>query len=78
MRVLVTISKSPPHSYLVKLHNQRLIEEVCDLLGRRKHSMAVVTALTKGLFERVVKDEEIRDLDADLVISDCSAQWDLT
>lgn len=78
MRVLVTIQKSPPHRYLVRLHKQSLIDEVVDLLGHGKHSKAIVTALTKGLFERIVNDGEMEDLGADLVLSDCSAQWDLT
>ena len=52
MRVLVTIRNSPAQVYMVRLLTRTLVDEVRELINRRKHSQAVVAVMTKGSFER--------------------------
>ena len=77
MNVLIVISKEPTQKLLVNLHTERLKEEVKSLIDDRKHTQAIVTALTKGRFECEVSDEDLKDLQADLILSEYSASWDL-
>lgn len=77
MNVLIVISKEPAQKFLVNLHTEKLKEEVKGLIGGRKHTQAIVTALTKGRFEREVVHEDLKDLQADLILSEYSASWDL-
>ena len=78
MRVLVTIRKSPPQIYLVKLFTEGLVEEVRDLISQRKHAKAIVTVMTKGSLEKEVEHREIPAVKADLILSTSNALWDLT
>lgn len=78
MRVLVLVNHSPQHIYLVKLNSRDLIDEVTQLINKRKHSKAVATAMSKGLVKSVVDNDEIKDIKAELVLSPSGASWDLT
>lgn len=78
MRVLVTIRNSPAQVYMVKLLTRSLVNEVRELINKRKHSQAVVTVMTKGSFEREVDEREISIVKADLILSKSNAMWDLT
>lgn len=77
MRVLIIVKRSPTHRYLIHLFTKALVEEIKDLIDRRQHSKAVATALTKGIMEREVFDEDIHGVDADLILSESNARWDL-
>ena len=77
MNVLIVISKEPAQKLLVKLHTEKLKKEVRGLINDRKHTQAIVTALTKGRFEREVVHEDLKDLQADLILSEYGASWDL-
>ena len=77
MNVLIVISKGLSQKYLVNLHTEKLKKEVKSLVSDRKHTQAIVTALTKGRFEREVAHEDLKDLQADLILSEYSASWDL-
>ena len=77
MDVLIVISKGLSQKLLVNLHTEKLKKEVSDLVNDRKHTQAIVTALTKGRFEREVACEDLKDLRADLILSEYSASWDL-
>jgi len=77
MNVLIVITKEPAQKLLVNLHTDKLKKEVRSLVSDRKHTQAIVTALTKGRFEREVAQEDLRNLQADLILSEYSASWDL-
>jgi len=78
MHVLVVIRKSPVRRFLVELHTNRLVREVARLAGKRKNSQAIVTALTKGKFEREVGESDLPGVKADLILTEENARWDLT
>ena len=77
MDVLIVISKEPAQKFLVNLHTEKLKKEVKCLVNDRKHTQAIVTALTKGRFEREVDNKDLQNLRADLILSEYSASWDL-
>jgi len=77
MDVLIVIQKGSTQKLLVNLHTEKLKQEIKDLISDRKHTQAIVTALTKGRFEREVAHEDLKDLRADLILSEYSASWDL-
>jgi hypothetical protein len=78
MKVLIVVSRNPAHRYLVNLHTEELIQEVTKLIGMRKHSQAIVSALSKGRFEREVAHHEVPKLSANLILTEDSVRWDLT
>lgn len=78
MRVLIIVARDPHHSFLVRLHTEKLRREVRDLVARRKNSLAMAMALSKGRFEKEVACHEIHDVEADLLISERSVSWDLS
>ena len=78
MKVLVVIKSSPSQRFLLELHTKQLVEEVARLLSRRKHSLAIATALSKGRFEKEISERELSDTKADLIITEQNASWDLT
>ena len=78
MKVLVVIKRSPAQRFLVELPSNRLVKEVSSLIAKRKHSKAIVAALTKGRFEREVLENEARMVKADIILTEESAHWDLT
>ena len=78
VRVLITVRRSPAQKYLVNLYTKALIREVRDLINQRKHSQAITTIFAKGIFERKVREEELRTIKADLMLSETTANWDLT
>lgn len=78
MRVLVIIERSPVQRFLVLLHTKKLVNEVKKLIGRRRHSQAIATALAKGRFEGVVADSGVPWVNAELILTEESAHWDLT
>lgn len=77
MNVLIVIQKGPSQKLLVNLYTEKLKKEVIGLVNDRKHTQAIVTALTRGRFEREVVHEDLKDLRADLILSEYSASWDL-
>ncbi len=78
MKVLVVIRRSPVQRFLVELHTNKLVKEVATLIGRRRHSKAIVTALSKGRFERQVADDELPNVRADVILTEHNVSWDLT
>jgi hypothetical protein len=77
MRVLIIISRSPSQRFLVKLHTDELMREVIKLIENRKNSKAMVTALSKGKFDRVVEEDDLARVEADLILSEDGASWDI-
>lgn len=77
MRVLLSTRKSPPQRYLVHLFTKDLIREVRELINQKRHSKAIDVAFRKGLLEREVGEDEVRSVEADLILSKDNARWDL-
>ena len=77
MNVLIVISKGQSQKILVKLHTEKLKKEVRGLINDRKHTQAIVAALTRGRFEREVEQKDLQSLSADLILSEYNASWDL-
>ena len=77
MRVLIVLKNSPIKRYLVHLYTEALIREVRELVNSRRHGQAMVAALSKGSFQRTVTDDEVHAVEADLILSENSASWDL-
>ena len=77
MKILVIVERSPKHRFLVRLHTPSLVKEVKTLVNRRKYTRAIVTALSKGVFEKEVSTEDLPGLDAGLILSEYSANWDI-
>lgn len=77
MKVLITIKRSPGQRYLVHLITKQLIAEVRELINSKKHSEAMVKAFTKGRFVREISESELPNIEADLILSENNARWDL-
>lgn len=78
MKVLIIIERSPKRRFLVNLHGKSLIKEIKNLINKRKHSQAIVTALAMGKFKNEIKERELPTLRADLILSETNANWDIT
>ena len=78
MRVLIIVAQDPHHSFLVWLHSEKLRHKIRNLIARGKNSLAMVTALSQGRFEKEVACNEIHGVKADLLISENSVSWDLS
>jgi hypothetical protein len=64
--------------FLVKLHKRELVKEVKRLINNGKYSKAIVWALFNGKIEGELAHDEIPGADAELIITEESARWDLT
>ncbi|MBN2453411.1 MAG: hypothetical protein JXB40_04035 [Candidatus Omnitrophica bacterium] len=78
MKVLIWIKHSPERRYLVDLHSRELVEEIRELLEKKNHSRAIVTALARGKFEREVFDHDLKGVKAGLILSEHNVRWDMT
>lgn len=77
MRVLIVTAKKPRQRFLVKLHTDELINEVKSLINKRKHSQAMVYALSNGKVEKHLTQHEIYHTGAELILTEDAARWDL-
>ncbi len=62
----------------MELHTNKLVKEVSALVAKRRNSQAIVTALTKGRFEREVHENETQGVRADIILTEESVHYDLT
>jgi len=77
MKVLIKIRNSPERLFLVELIEKSLIEEIKKLIWCKKYSKAMVTALSRGKFQRELSHQDIPKLDAKLILTKENARWDL-
>ncbi len=77
MRVLITLQRRRTHRYLVNLFTKSLISEMRDLIGDREYAKAMELVYFGGFFEKEIPEEDLPALKADLMLSDCSANWDV-
>jgi hypothetical protein len=78
MKILVIVERSPKHRFLVRLQTPGLVREVKAFVNRKKYTRAIVTALSRGIFEKEVSNEDLLGLDARLILSEYSANWDIS
>ena len=78
MKILVIVERSPKHRFLVRLPTPSLVKEVKTLVNRKKYTRAMVTALSRGIFEKEISEGDLPGLDAGLILSEDSASWDIT
>ena len=78
LRLLVDIAANPRQRFLVKLRRKELVKEIKRLINNRRYSQAIVWALFNGKIEGELARKEIPGADADLIITEESARWDLT
>jgi len=78
MKILVVIERSPKHRFLVRLHKPGLVREIKALVGCKKYTQAIAAALSRGIFEKEVSVDDLPGLDARLILSEHSANWDLS
>jgi hypothetical protein len=77
MKVLICCARYPTHRYLINLLSKSLIKEITGLINNDRHSDAIMVALSKGSVEKIVPDEEMGTVKADLILSEYNARWDL-
>lgn len=78
MKILVMLRDTPGRGILVRLREKTLQKEVRSLVNRSLRSRAMVTALTRGSFEEEVFAGDAAHLDADLILSEDRASWNLS
>ena len=78
MRLLVDIATKPRQRFLVKLHKKELVKAVKKFVNKKRYSQAIAWALFNGKIEGELVPGEIPGPDADLIITEESARWDLT
>ena len=77
MKILVIIEAYNSRRFLINLEKDDAICEVKRLISQKKNSQAIISALIKGRFEREVHDDRALIRDAELVLSESGARWDL-
>jgi len=78
MKILLEVRNSPVQRFLIDLTGQNLINEVKRLIGKGKYSKAMTKVFSKGKFLKEVEESELPWLDADLILTEKSAHYDLT
>ena len=77
MKILVRLHRSPVQLFLVNLVDKKIAEEIRTLIDKSNHSQAMAVALTKGSFERELDHCELQGLNADLILTENDARWDV-
>lgn len=77
MKVLVSLDRNPTQRYFLYLFTEIVINEITDLINENRHSEAIKVVFSKGIFEREVLEGEIHEIEADLILSERNARWDL-
>ena len=77
MKILVVVEHSPKQRFLVDLRTEKLAKKVRMLINRKKHSQAIMAALSRGRLEREVEYHELPAIEADLILSENNVSWDI-
>ena len=78
MKALVVTKKKRIKRFIVELHTNKLVEEVTILVAKKKYSEAAATALAKGRIEKEIAESDIKDVKADLLLSEDGVNRDIT
>ena len=76
MNVLIKIHRSPIEIFLVCLPGGDIIKEINELIRRGKYLKAIDKAINKGRFVKEVKESELREISAGLILTEKSAHWE--
>ena len=77
MKILIVVDNDPKQRFLVSLTTGKLVREVKRLVNRKMNGQAIMTALSKGKFERQVEHHDLPTTEADLVISEANVSWNI-
>ena len=78
MKVLIVVKRDPDRGLLIDLPSKKFIRAVKGLIDNKRHADAIVSAIAGGRIEKEVGHYEFPRTNADLVLSETSARWDLT
>ena len=76
MQVLVIFAESEKQ-FLIKLEDNAHIEEVKGLVIAKKRKQAMISALSKGRLIRELTEDEYHYIEADLILTQNGAHWNL-
>ena len=77
MKILIVTAKKPKKRFLVKLHTAEHVDEVKNLINKGKHSQAIVFAMSKGKIDKYLACHEVYKTQAELMLTEEAARWDL-
>ena len=77
MKILIKAGKGYSQMFLVTLDRKVVIREVVGLIHRMRRSKAIDVALSKGRLNKVVEAEDAQYFEADLILSEAGASWDI-
>lgn len=77
MKVLVLLSNDAEVGYLISLPSEGLIKELRQLIDDSKITKAIVTAISKGIVEKLIDRNDANDIRADLILTQERACWNV-
>ena len=77
MKILVITHNSPEKITLVKLPNRKLIDEIKILINRDMRKKAIKKVLQEGKVLQEVTRENMGLMDAELILTEKTAHYDL-
>ena len=77
MKILITLQRRRTHRYLISLLTKSLISQLKALIAEQEYAKAMDLVYHGGLLEREIPEEELPSLQADLLLSDRCANWDI-
>lgn len=78
MKVLIEIHGSAKKRFLVRLPDQKVIDEIRNLINKEKHTEAIMKALSRGIFIKDITERDMPYINADIILSEDHAYFDLT
>ena len=63
--------------FLINLPDEIIIDEIKSLVNKGRYSKAVVTTLSKGKFLKEIAEQDLPHIDADLILTENHARFDL-
>lgn len=70
MKAIVITRKNGTKRFLVEIQTDVLVQEIAALIGRKRYFEAATVTLAKGLIEREIVEDDIKNIKADLVIDE--------
>ena len=78
MKVLITLQRrKDTHRYLISLLTKSIISQVRDHISTQDYNKALDLVYYGGLVEKEIAEEDIPAVEADLMLSERSANWDI-
>lgn len=77
MKILIKIRANPQQMFLVELPQRKIVKEIGALLCKGEYSGAITAALSGGKRLREIAREDFSRVDADLILTEENASYDL-